>query len=289
MDRRQSVDTMAALYRLVLISLVLATACSAQLTRNQVRPDAYGVAWNGDRYRAGSADAVYDAISAIVPVVTDPNIVAIAALNATAGQMFYWTGPGAVDLIDTAAYMRGLLNTADLAALLAAIGVDPNLSSGDIPDSNDPDITAPGQIGRDKNDHSLRGFDGVRQYVYGMRDKTIQFTRTHPKDDCNDLLPVWSNGSRFIFDINDIDAWSNLDDCTFTLKECDADGGNVTTIETVTISTDGTGLFYTTVHVGDIDHTIIEAGHLIYFDADATCDPNYIKVTIRGWYDADKN
>ncbi len=46
--------------------IVAAGVCCAQIQRNQVRPDAYGAPWNGDRYRAGSADAVYDKIESLL-------------------------------------------------------------------------------------------------------------------------------------------------------------------------------------------------------------------------------
>jgi hypothetical protein len=308
-------------FKTLIIVCLCAGVAGGQITRNVVRRDAYGAPWNGDLNRAPSANATYDAIAGIVPVVTDPNIVAIAGLEATAGQMFYWTGPGAVALIDTSAFMRGLMNEPNAADLLTAIGAqpaDPNLTlwagyepndfqpadpnldywanydpndyvpSTDLPDGNDPDVTAPGQIGRDHNDNGLRGHDGTNQFSYGERDRSIQFTRTHPKDDCNDLLVVWQNIKPFSFKIEAIHAWSDVNEVDFTLKECDPNGANVTTIEAVNVDTTGTGFWYELVTAG-IDHTTIESGHLIYFDAGASDDPNWVKVTVKGYYDADKN
>jgi hypothetical protein len=208
---------------LITVGLLAAlTLCTAQIQRNQVRRDAYGAAWNGDLYRAGSADAVYDRLQSITP---------------DAG--------------------------------------------------NDPDVSTLGQIGRDTNDHALRGtHDGSGQFIYGMRTKTIQFTVIAPRNlDCNDLLPVWSNGTPFDFICDSIQAWSDIDDCDFVLKEIDQDGGNVNTIGTITISTNGTGIYYTTAAMA----ATVEAGHLIYYDADATDDPYYVKITIVGHFDGDKN
>jgi hypothetical protein len=314
-------------FKTLVILCLFAGIASGQITRNMVRLDAFNAAWNGDLYRAPSADAVYDVLLGIVPVGTDPNLIAIAALNATANQFFYWTGPGTVALTDLSAYMRGLLDDPNQAVLHASlnleIGVDvqaydpnltywanydpndfqpadPNLTywanydpndyvpSTDFPDSNDPDVTAPGQVGRDHNDNGLRGHDGTNQFSYGERDRTIQFTRTHPKDDCNDLLPVWENGKPFTFKIEAIHAWADVNETDFTLKECDPNGANVTTIEAVNIDTTGTGFWYELVSAG-IDHTTIEAGHLIFLDANATDDPNWVKVSVIGYYDADKD
>lgn len=300
---------MSRVYKSLIIVCLLASLALGQITRNVVRLDAYGAAWNGDRYRAPSADAVYDMVIALGGSPMDPNLIAISNLNAVANQFFYWTGAGTVDLTDLTAYMRTLLddpNAADARTTLGlVIGVnvqpyDPNLTywsnydpndyvpATDFPDSNDPDVTAPGQVGRDHNDNGLRGHDGTNQFSYGERDRSIQFTRTHPKDDCNDLLVVWENVKPFAFKIEAIHAWSDVNETDFTLKECDPNGANVTTIEAVNIDTTGTGFWYELVSAG-IDHTTIEAGHLIYFDADATDDPNWVKVTVKGYYDADKN
>jgi hypothetical protein len=368
--------------KILLIVCLLTAAAAGQVTRNQVRRDVFGVAWNGDRNRAPSADAVYDVLLGIVPVGTDPNLIAIAALNATANQFFYWTGPGTVALTNLSAYMRGLLDDPNQAVFHASINLeigvdvqaydpnltlwagyepndfqladpnltlwagyepndfqladpnltlwagyepndfqladpnltlwagyepndfqpaDPNLTywanydpndyvpSTDFPDSNDPDVTAPGQIGRDRNDHTLRGHDGTDQYVYGMRDKTIQFTRTHPYQDCNDFLPVWSNDTSFDFKLTRISAWCDIDNSKAWMYKCDPNGSTIRTVDTVSITTDGNDLYYTTVAAGFIDDPVIEPGKLLIFIADPSTDPNWIKLTIRGYYDANKD
>ena len=73
------------------------------------------------------------------------------------------------------------------------------------------------------------------------------------------------------------------------LREIDEDGANVTTIEDITIADNGTNIFYTTVASTDIDNTTIDAKHLIIISQDVSDTPDYIKITIRGWYNADNN
>jgi hypothetical protein len=94
----------------ILVSLALCGVCLAQISRNPIRHDAYGPAWNGDTYRAGSADAVYDKLESLAIAVLDPDIVAIAAIAWAADDMLYWTAPGTpAALAGTTAYGRGLL------------------------------------------------------------------------------------------------------------------------------------------------------------------------------------
>lgn len=115
---------------------------------------------------------------------------------------------------------------------------------------------------------------------------TIQVTIIEPDQlDASDLLPIWSNELQASFVIDEIKAWSDDDNVDFTLKEIDQDGANLTTIEAVTITTNGTNIFYTTVDGTDVDHTTIEDTHLIIFDADGTDTPDYIKITIKGDYE----
>lgn len=127
----------------LIVAVLLATAAQGQITRNQVRPDAYGPAWNGDRYRAGSADATFDAINALSALGLDPNIVAIAAENPVAGQMIYWTGAGTVDVLDTSAFMRPILNEPNALHLAQASEQDFEHDIrwfGTLGDGNDTDV-----------------------------------------------------------------------------------------------------------------------------------------------------
>jgi len=178
-----------------------------------------------------------------------------------------------------------------LSELLTAMGdVTAFITDDDMPAAGtDPDVDAAGEIGRDTDDHSLRGYDGSAQYLYSAKDKPRQFTITEPDSLVeSDNLVVWTNNTAFTFNITEIQAVADTDDATFTIKEVDADGANATTIEAVTISTDGTNMYYTTVAVGDIDHTVIEAGHRIMYDASAF-DTDYIHVALEGYFDSDVN
>ena len=123
-------------------------------------------------------------------------------------------------------------------------------------------------------------------YYFGLTTKAFSFSITKPLSlDEADTLPVWVNRSGQTFNITAIYSNSDTDDVDFTLKEVTdhTDFTALTTIEAITIATDGTSVYYNDLTSG-IDHTAIEDGHLIVFDNDATDDPDYINCTIVGYY-----
>lgn len=65
-------------------------------------------AWNSLDYALGDTPAF---------------LLSIGALTLAAGDMIYATGPDDAAKFATTSYMRGLLNTADLTALLTALGI----------------------------------------------------------------------------------------------------------------------------------------------------------------------
>jgi hypothetical protein len=72
--------------KVILLACLWAASCSAQIQRNQVRLDPYSAAWNGDRYRAGSADAVYDKIQSLPPIAFDANMILFASTFGVVGN-----------------------------------------------------------------------------------------------------------------------------------------------------------------------------------------------------------
>ena len=134
-------------------------------------------------------------------------------------------------------------------------------------------------------DLTLRGNISM-PYPVKTQPKTISVTITKPKDlDEADTLPIWRNEHGVTFTIDAIYSNSDTDDVAFTLKEItdSHDFTALTTIEAITISTDGTGVYYNDLTTG-IDHTTIETGHIICFDNDATDDPNYVHILIKGHF-----
>ncbi|GAG83781.1 unnamed protein product, partial [marine sediment metagenome] len=138
------------------------------------------------------------------------------------------------------------------------------------------------------DDDSLRGYDGANQFVYGQKIKFPVITITEPDqlDEATNLL-VWVNRSGFTFNITAIYSWSDDDNVGFTLVEITDphDFTAVTTIEAITIATDGTGVYYNDLTSG-IDHTAIEHTHLIVFNNSADT-PDYVSFVIEGYFDAD--
>jgi len=157
-----------------------------------------------------------------------------------------------------------------------------------IPSGTDPDVSTAGQLGADTDDHALRGYDGTNQFVYGQKLRTATFTITSPLDLVDAATTMlWENRSGFTFNITAIYSKSDTDDVGFTLKEtAGTDFTSLTTIEAITISTNGTGVFYNDLTSG-IDHTAIENGNCIVYDNDATDDPDWVSITIVGWFNAD--
>lgn len=98
-----------------------------------------------------------------------------------------------------------------------------------------------------------------------------------------DFQPIWINETGLTFTITEIHAKCETANFTFTLKESSAtDFTSLTTIEAVTISTAGTGI-YTYELLTGIDHTVIEDGHVIGYDNSAMV-ANYVTIVLVGTF-----
>lgn len=187
-----------------------------------------------------------------------------------------------------------ILNTGDSGTGVYDFG---GATSFEIPNGADPDLAVMGQIsvdsdgGNEPNSVSLRVTDtgGDTQYVLSDALKIINIPIANPDALAEtSFQPVWKNKTGFSFIITEINGESNIDDFDFTLKERDADGGNVTTIEAVQLTTNGTSMYYGQVLAANIDHTTIEAGHTIGYDNSAD-DATYVIVVISGYFDGNVN
>ena len=149
--------------------------------------------------------------------------------------------------------------------------------------SDDPDVSVVGQISYD-TDRWIRIHDGTYQVGIPLDEPIIKII-TEPDNLAEaDFLPLWVNETGMTFNITQIKAWSDLDDFDFTLKECSGtDFTSLTTIEAVTVSTNGTGVYYTTVASGSIDHATIEDGHLIGYD-NSTDIADFVIIHIKGYF-----
>ena len=165
------------------------------------------------------------------------------------------------------------------------------VTSLSLPSGVDPDVTAPGDLKADTNDHTLRGYDGVNQFSYGGKWRTMTFTITKPNSlDEADTLPVWKNMTEMDFVVFHIYSDSDTDNTDFALLNATSTDYSVTnTISTIQISNDQISV-YTDLASGDeIEHAVITPDCVILFDNDATDDPDYVTFSIKGYFDADVN
>lgn len=116
--------------------------------------------------------------------------------------------------------------------------------------------------------------------------KHINITMTSPADIvCADMIPIWHNTSGYTFNIVEIKAWSDSDNVSLELEEIpsETDFSSPTQTQAIEIATDGTDCFYFVDTT--ITNPVIETGHLLAIDFDTTDDPNYVKLTITGYYE----
>ena len=210
------------------------------------------------------------------------------------GLLVFGTQPTIATPTLNSATMTGLINIdgeVNITDLTAVGNVDlGGATSLEIPNGTDPDITTIGQISHDTDDEALRGFGFGTQFLYAQATKTIQFTIMQPDDlDEKDDIPVWSNSSGFVFHITEISGWADADNADFTLVTASPTNFDAeTTIEAITLTTNGTGVYYDTILAANIDMRLVYAGDMIIFDPSVD-DLKWVKVTIKGFFDADVN
>ena len=186
-------------------------------------------------------------------------------------------------------------STVTLSTVSGAIDAG-GATSLEIPNGTDPDIDAAGEIsmdtdgGNEPNDVSLRAFEGTgTQYVLARTLKTLSFTLIEPDQiDTYDLIPVWHNTSGYTFTIIEWKAWSDDDNVSFEIEEL-TDMTNftaITQVDACEIATDGTSVYYGSDTT--ITHAAIEHDHSLAIDFDGATDtPDYVQISITGWFNAD--
>ena len=221
----------------------------------------------------------------------------------TATYMVVGNGDGAATAVEITGVLditnAGVTSFANDSIVFAAIDDDGNFGpftgawdwtggSVEIPNGTDPDVDAAGEIAFDTDDNVLRGYDGAAQFALGRKIEAIHVTVVTPQDlddGERDAFMFWSNESGMSFVVTGWKGWAGTDDTTLNIEETDADGQNNATVDAVEIATDGTGLFYASDST--ITAATIENGHLLFLDFDDTDDPDYVKMTIYGYYNAD--
>ena len=186
-------------------------------------------------------------------------------------------------------------STVTLSTVAGAIDAG-GATSLEIPNAADPDVDAAGEITNDTDganetgDVIIRGFDGTNQFPVGRKLRTINFTLIEPDlIDAADLIPVWHNTSGMTFTIVEWKAWSDDDNVSFEIEELtdQTDYTARTQVDACEIATDGTGVFYGSD--ATITHAAIEHDHSLAIDFDASDTPDYVQISITGWFNADVN
>ncbi|KKK92768.1 hypothetical protein LCGC14_2699650, partial [marine sediment metagenome] len=102
-------------------------------------------------------------------------------------------------------------------------------------------------------------------------------------------FPVWSNDSGFTFYITEIKGWADADNADFGLYTASPTNFTASsTIEVITLTTDGTAVYYDTILRADIDRIEVFDGDLILFGPSSD-DLKWLKATIKGYFDANVN
>jgi hypothetical protein len=161
-------------------------------------------------------------------------------------------------------------------------------TSLEIPNSDDPDVDATGEISLD-TDGWLRVYQNSIQKAIPLTQE-IHVTVVAPNDLADatrDAFQVWQNVSGMSFVVTGWKASSAADNTTLNIEETDNDGANNATVDAVEIATNGTGLYYASD--ATITAATIEDGHRIWLDFDDTDTPGWVEVTIYGYCLGDVN
>jgi hypothetical protein len=175
----------------------------------------------------------------------------------------------------------GVSETVDmLKPLVADQGVE-------ITNAANPTVDAAGEIALDTDDYVIRVYNDSKSKGI-LLNPPISVTIIQPDDmDEDDDVPIFCNHSGMSYEILTINASADADDATFALVSAPYnDYSDETTIESITVSTDGTGVYTYTIGGGagtDIDEGTVPNGECILFDPSAD-DLEWVNVTIIGYF-----
>jgi hypothetical protein len=203
----------------------------------------------------------------------------IEAMPQTAGDHITLTGTD-LDVDDDF-----LLNNGDIGTGVYDFG---GATSVEIPNSDDPDTSAEGQISLD-TDGWVRVYDNSLQKALSLMYE-VQVTVIKPNDLADaqrDAFLVYSNETGMNFVITGWKGWSDVDDTTLNIETTAADGQTNATVDAVELATNGTGVYTgadTSITAGTIAN-----GSLIWLNFDNTDAPGIVHMTIYGYLAGDVN
>ena len=156
-----------------------------------------------------------------------------------------------------------------------------------LPSGTNPTVDAAGEIALDTDEDVLRVYNDSKTKGI-LLSPPISVTILQPDDaDEDDDIPVFCNHSGMSYEILTIYASADADDAAFALVSAPYnDYSDETTIESITVSTDGTGVYTYTIGAGagtDIDEGTVPTGECILFDPSAS-DLEWVNVTIIGYF-----
>ncbi len=163
-------------------------------------------------------------------------------------------------------------------------------TSVEVPNGNDVDTDAEGEISWDANGDWLRIHDGTNQVAVARAKECYDATVVKPNDLADatrDAFRMWQNNSGMSFIITSWSAQSSTDNTDLNIETTTNSNGTNATVDAVSITTDGTSMYYasdSTITAGTIAN-----GSILWLDFDDTDDPGWVSVSVCGYYDGNVN
>jgi hypothetical protein len=159
-------------------------------------------------------------------------------------------------------------------------------TSVEIPNGNDVNVDAVGEMSYDTNGNWLRMYDGTNQVAVAQKQVCYDATVYKPNDltdAARDATRLFQNKSGMNFIVTSWEAQSSTDNTDLNIETTTNSGGTNATVDAVSITTDGTSMFYAS------DSTItagtIATGSIVWLDFDDTDTPDWVSITVCGYFD----
>lgn len=223
---------------------------------------------------------------------TNLGLGALAIYAPTAWRIFYSGAGSALTEMEFGGQYAILQSGGPAAAptWTATLNFDPLI----LPNGTNPTVDATGETALDTDganeasDMTLRVYDGANVVAMGRKLHCIQATIIKPQDLADavrDMFPLWCNNTGMTYTITEIKGYSP-DSTTIALEYVsDTNWSSPSAVDTIAITSAGTSI-YTGVTTTDFDDATIAHDQCITIDFHDSEDPDWVKVTVCGWFNA---